>query len=144
MDNAEIAVIRHLTDAGHRTDARRRQAKAELLAKERNELVMTVGQLQGKVMVLTSKLGSSGRHGGGASVKAKKPAKLAGDKGVGSNAQQIRFRQPRCLVATVRPVPGLKQRRHRAAHGFAVAHQVPARQLALLTQWAERRYRQRT
>lgn len=63
MDTAEIAVIRYLTELlDIERDARREaQAKADLLTKERNELVMTVGRLQGKVMVLTSKLGSSGQ-----------------------------------------------------------------------------------
>ncbi|MFG0323049.1 MULTISPECIES: chemotaxis protein [Pseudomonas] len=67
MDNAELAVIRHLTELlDIERDARREaQAKADLLAKERNELVMTVGRLQGKVMVLTSQLGSSGQTRGG-------------------------------------------------------------------------------
>ncbi|HDS0929996.1 chemotaxis protein [Pseudomonas sp. CJQ_13] len=67
MDNAEIAVIRRLTELlDIERDARREaQAKADLLTKERNELVMTVGRLQGKVMVLTSQLGSSGRTRGG-------------------------------------------------------------------------------
>lgn len=67
MDNAEIAVIRRLTELlDIERDARREaQAKADLLTKERNELVMTVGRVQGKVMVLTSQLGSSGRTRGG-------------------------------------------------------------------------------
>ncbi|MFK2915253.1 chemotaxis protein [Pseudomonas sp. 3HC3] len=67
MDNAEIAVIRRLTELlDIERDARREaQAKADLLTKERNELVMTVGRLQGKVMVLTNQLGSSGQTRGG-------------------------------------------------------------------------------
>ena len=55
MDSADIAVIHRLTELlDIERDARREaEAKADQLAKERNELVMTVGRLQGKVMALT-------------------------------------------------------------------------------------------
>ena len=63
MDSADVAVIRRLTELlDIERDARREaETKADQLARERNELVLTVGRLQGKIMVLTSKLGSSGQ-----------------------------------------------------------------------------------
>ncbi|ABY98033.1 TPA: chemotaxis protein [Pseudomonas putida] len=61
MDSADIAVIHRLTELlDIERDARREaEAKADQLAKERNELVMTVGRLQGKVMALTNQSGRS-------------------------------------------------------------------------------------
>lgn len=58
LDNADIAVIRRLTELlDSERDARREaEAKAEHFAKERNELVVTVGRLQGRVVALTSQL----------------------------------------------------------------------------------------
>ncbi|PYB81134.1 chemotaxis protein [Pseudomonas sp. LB-090624] len=58
MDNADIAVVRRLTELlDIERDARREaEAKAEHFAKERNQLVITVGRLQGKVVALTSQL----------------------------------------------------------------------------------------
>ncbi|MDD2136969.1 chemotaxis protein [Pseudomonas kurunegalensis] len=59
MDSADVAVIRRLTELlDIERDARREaEAKADALAKERNKLVLTVGRLQGKVVVLTSRVG---------------------------------------------------------------------------------------
>ncbi|MGO3987805.1 chemotaxis protein [Pseudomonas sp. SAS7] len=64
MDNADIAVIRRLTELlDIERDARREaEAKADQLARERNELVLTVGRLQGKVLALTSQLGRSSQR----------------------------------------------------------------------------------
>ncbi|WP_043199113.1 hypothetical protein [Pseudomonas putida] len=61
MDSADIAVIRRLTELlDIERDARREaEAKADQFATERNELVLTVGRLQGKVLALTSQLGRS-------------------------------------------------------------------------------------
>ncbi|WP_060517315.1 hypothetical protein [Pseudomonas sp. NBRC 111134] len=58
MDSADIAVIRRLTDLlDIERDARREaEAKADQFARERNELVISVGRLQGKVLALTSQL----------------------------------------------------------------------------------------
>ena len=58
LDNADIAVIRRLTELlDSERDARRAaEAKADQFAKERNELVVTVGRLQGRVVALTSQL----------------------------------------------------------------------------------------
>ncbi|GLO14683.1 chemotaxis protein [Pseudomonas putida] len=64
MDSADIAAIRRLIELlDIERDARREaETKAEQLAKERNELVMTVGRLQGKVMALSSQLGRSAQR----------------------------------------------------------------------------------
>ena len=64
MASADIAVIRRLTELVdiERNARREAEAKADQLAKERNELVMTVGRLQGKVMVLSSQLGRSAQR----------------------------------------------------------------------------------
>ncbi|MFJ4458243.1 chemotaxis protein [Pseudomonas sp. NPDC089392] len=61
MDTADIAVVRRLTELlDIERDARREaEAKADQFAKERNELVITVGRLQGKVVALTGQLGRS-------------------------------------------------------------------------------------
>ncbi|AGN82766.1 chemotaxis protein [Pseudomonas putida] len=61
MDSADIAVIRRLTDLlDIERDARREaEAKADQFARERNELVISVGRLQGKVLALTSQSGRS-------------------------------------------------------------------------------------
>ncbi|CAI3800613.1 hypothetical protein GLGCALEP_02531 [Pseudomonas sp. MM221] len=58
MDSADIAVIRRLTELlDIERDARKEaEAKTDQLARERNDLVMTVGRLQGKVLALTSQL----------------------------------------------------------------------------------------
>ncbi|MEX5502435.1 chemotaxis protein [Pseudomonas putida] len=58
MDSADIAVIRRLTELlDIERDARREaEAKADQFARERNELVISVGRLQGKVLALTSQL----------------------------------------------------------------------------------------
>lgn len=58
MDTADIAVVRRLTELlDIERDARREaEAKADQFAKERNELVITVGRLQGKVVALTGQL----------------------------------------------------------------------------------------
>ncbi|MFV3288874.1 chemotaxis protein [Pseudomonas sp. NY11955] len=55
LDRADIAVIRRLTELLdiERNARREAQAAADQLAKERNELVLTVGRLQGRVMALT-------------------------------------------------------------------------------------------
>lgn len=64
MDNADIAVIRRLTELlDIERDARREaEAKADQLARERNDLVLTVGRLQGKVLALTSQLRRSSQR----------------------------------------------------------------------------------
>lgn len=61
MDSADVAVIRRLTELlDIERDARREaETKADQLARERNELVLTVGRLQGKIMVLSSQLSRS-------------------------------------------------------------------------------------
>ena len=57
LDNADIAVIRRLTELlDSERDARREAEAADQFAKERNELVVTVGCLQGRVVALTSQL----------------------------------------------------------------------------------------
>ncbi|MCY1417730.1 hypothetical protein D9M71_332710 [compost metagenome] len=64
MDTADIAVVRRLTELlDIERDARREaEAKADQFAKERNELVVTVGRLQGEVVALTSQLGRSSQR----------------------------------------------------------------------------------
>ncbi|MFG0408196.1 chemotaxis protein [Pseudomonas sp. NY5710] len=64
LDNADIAVIRRLTELlDSERDARREaEAKADQFAKERNELVITVGRLQGRVVALTSQLARQRRE----------------------------------------------------------------------------------
>ncbi|GLO25930.1 chemotaxis protein [Pseudomonas putida] len=64
MDNADIAVIRRLTELlDIERDARREaEAKADQLARGRNDLVLTVGRLQGKVLALTSQLRRSSQR----------------------------------------------------------------------------------
>jgi hypothetical protein len=64
MDNADIAVIRRLTELlDIERDARREaEAKADQFARERNDLVLTVGRLQGKVLALTSQLRRSSQR----------------------------------------------------------------------------------
>ncbi|MEN5037325.1 chemotaxis protein [Pseudomonas sp. TWI929] len=63
MDTADIAVVRRLTELlDIERDARREaEAKADQFAKERNELVITVGRLQGKVVALASQLAAASR-----------------------------------------------------------------------------------
>ncbi|WP_410481800.1 chemotaxis protein [Pseudomonas plecoglossicida] len=58
MDTADIAVVRRLTELLdiERNARKEAEAKAEQLAKERNELVLTVGRLQGRVIALTGQL----------------------------------------------------------------------------------------
>lgn len=57
MDNADIGVVRRLNELlDIERDARREaQARADQFAKERNELVVTVGRLEGKIEALTSR-----------------------------------------------------------------------------------------
>ncbi|AYN16572.1 chemotaxis protein [Pseudomonas monteilii] len=64
MDSADVAVIRRLTELlDIERDARREaETKADQLARERNELVLTVGRLQGKIMVLSSQLSRSSQR----------------------------------------------------------------------------------
>ncbi len=64
MDSADVAVIRCLTELlDIERDARREaETKADQLARERNELVLTVGRLQGKIMVLSSQLSRSSQR----------------------------------------------------------------------------------
>ncbi|WP_439253111.1 chemotaxis protein [Pseudomonas monteilii] len=64
MDSADVAVIRRLTELlDTERDARREaETKADQLARERNELVLTVGRLQGKIMVLSSQLSRSSQR----------------------------------------------------------------------------------
>ncbi|MFF7065754.1 chemotaxis protein [Pseudomonas sp. NPDC008258] len=64
MDNADVAVIRRLTELlDLERDARREaEAKADELAQERNRLVLMVGRLQGKVMALSSRQGPGGQR----------------------------------------------------------------------------------
>jgi len=61
LDRADAAVVRRLTELlDIERDARREaEAKADRLARERNDLVMTVGRLQGKVIVLTGQLAAT-------------------------------------------------------------------------------------
>lgn len=64
MDSADVAVIRRLTELlDIERDARREaETKADQLVRERNELVLTVGRLQGKIMVLSSQLSRSSQR----------------------------------------------------------------------------------
>lgn len=64
MDSADITAIRRLTELlDIERDARREaEAKADQLARERNELVLTVGRLQGKVLALTGRVGDLTRQ----------------------------------------------------------------------------------
>ncbi|MBA6091893.1 chemotaxis protein [Pseudomonas monteilii] len=64
MDSADVAVIRRLTELlDIERDARREaETKADQLARERNELVLTVGRLQSKIMVLSSQLSRSSQR----------------------------------------------------------------------------------
>jgi len=58
LDNADIAVIRRLTELlDSERDARREaEAKADQFAKERNDLAATVGRMEGKIEALTSQV----------------------------------------------------------------------------------------
>ncbi|RII76625.1 chemotaxis protein [Pseudomonas monteilii] len=64
MDSADVAVIRRLTELlDIERDARREaETKADQLARERNELVLRVGRLQGRIMVLSSQLSRSSQR----------------------------------------------------------------------------------
>ncbi|MFJ4256187.1 chemotaxis protein [Pseudomonas monteilii] len=64
MDSADIAVVRRLTELlDIERDARREaEARADQLARERNELVLRVGRLQGRIMVLGSQLSRSSQR----------------------------------------------------------------------------------
>lgn len=64
MDSADIAVVRRLTELlDIERDARREaETRADQLARERNELVLRVGRLQGRIMVLSSQLSRSSQR----------------------------------------------------------------------------------
>ena len=64
MDSADVAVIRRLTELlDIERDARREaETRADQLARERNELVLAVGRLQGRIMVLSSQLSRSSQR----------------------------------------------------------------------------------
>ena len=56
MDSADIAVVRRLTELLdiERNARKEAETKADQLARERNELVLSVGRLQGKIIALTA------------------------------------------------------------------------------------------
>ena len=64
MDSADITVVRRLTELlDIERDARREaETRADQLARERNELVLRVGRLQGRIMVLSSQLSRSSQR----------------------------------------------------------------------------------
>ncbi|EJT83802.1 hypothetical protein PPS11_30086 [Pseudomonas putida S11] len=80
MDNADIGVVRRLNELlDIERDARREaQARADQFAKERNELVITVGRLEGKIEALTSRGGHPPRAGHRPGRGRRPPAREAG------------------------------------------------------------------
>ncbi|MDZ5737600.1 chemotaxis protein [Pseudomonas asiatica] len=80
MDNADIGVVRRLNELlDIERDARREaQARADQFAKERNELVITVGRLEGKIEALTSRGGHPPRQ---VTVQGEGVARLRGKQG---------------------------------------------------------------
>ena len=59
MDTADIGVVRRLNDLLdiERVARKEAEARADQFAKERNDLVATVGRLEGKIEALTSQVG---------------------------------------------------------------------------------------
>lgn len=80
MDNADIGVVRRLNELlDIERDARREaQARADQFAKERNELVITVGRLEGKIEALTIRGGHPPRQ---VTVQGEGVARLRGKQG---------------------------------------------------------------
>ncbi|WP_085615188.1 MULTISPECIES: chemotaxis protein [unclassified Pseudomonas] len=80
MDNADIGVVRRLNELlDIERDARREaQARADQFAKERNELVITVGRLEGKIEALISRGGHPPRQ---VTVQGEGIARLRGKQG---------------------------------------------------------------
>ncbi|GEM_PF-167554 len=80
MDTADIGVVRRLNELlDIERDARREaQARADQFAKERNELVVTVGRLEGKIEALTSRRGHLPRQ---VTVQGEGIARLRGKQG---------------------------------------------------------------
>jgi len=59
MDNADIGTVRRLNELldSEREARKQAEARADQFAKERNDLMATVGRLEGKIEALTSQVG---------------------------------------------------------------------------------------